>query len=208
MLHYLQKSRPNSLTPSADAFTALGFRVLKNRFLVAPYRLGDTFFTLKARTLDTKEFFQEHAVSQRGLFNIGAVTPGCDVFIVESEIDCAVLHEIGYTAVSVLNASQKRMEPEVLAKLLTAKRIFLIGDQDAPGQKCMTAIGKWIPKEQLYRITFEDSKDIGELARSAKRNLGLLGTFKEQFRDLIREAAPTKKMQQEERWATRIKYQV
>lgn len=203
----LAASRPDSLTPSAATLNAMGFRI-KDNCLGAPFRLGGKFYTVKVRSLREKEFFQAHSVSQRGLFNIDAVTPGCDVYVVESELDAAILHEIGLIAVSVVNASQKRMEPEVLEKLLTAKRIFMVGDQDAPGQKCMTAIGKWIPKDHLYRITFGDAKDIGELAQSAKRNLGLLGTFKEQFRDLIREAAPTKKMQQEEYWAMRKKYNI
>ena len=186
----LAASRPHSATPSASTLNAMGFRI-KDNCLGAPFRMGDKFYTVKVRSLREKEFFQAHSVSQRGLFNIDAVTPGCDVYVVESELDAAVLHEIGLIAVSVVNASQKRLEPEVLEKLLKAKRIFLVGDQDAAGAKCMHAISKWIPNEQRYRITFDDAKDIGELARLAKSNMGLLGTFEEQFRDLIREAAPT-----------------
>ena len=108
--HLVSASRPNSKTPSVATLNAMGFKIAENYgqvFLVAPYRLGDTFYTLKARNLKTKEFIQQHSVSQKGLFNIDAVTAGCDVYIVESELDAAVLHENGYTAVSESSTPNK-----------------------------------------------------------------------------------------------------
>ena len=146
----------------------MGFKIAENYgqvFLVAPYRLGDTFYTLKARNLKTKEFIQQHSVSQKGLFNIDAVTAGCDVYIVESELDAAVLHENGYTAVSVINAKQSQIEPEVLKHLTTkAGRIFIVGDQDAAGQICMDNIKRLLPPEKIHTLSFSEAKDVGELA--------------------------------------------
>ena len=50
----LRASRPNSETPSATTLNEMGFKIAEIRrktFIVAPYRLGDTFYTLKARNI-------------------------------------------------------------------------------------------------------------------------------------------------------------
>ena len=168
----LAASRPHSATPSAAALNALGFKIAEyyGPHLVAPYRLGETFYTLKARSLSKKEFIQENSVSQKGLFNIDAVTEGCDVYVVESELDAAILHEHGYIAVSVVNAKQKMLEPEVLKKLTTAYRIFLVGDQDAPGQICMDNLAGLLPAEKVYRMRLPEAKDVERTGRADERH--------------------------------------
>lgn len=182
----LRASRPNSKTPSATTLNKMGFKIAENYgqvFLVSPYRLGDTFYTLKARNLKTKEFIQQHSVSQKGLFNIDAVTAGSDVYIVESELDAAVLHEHGYTAVSVINAKQSQIEPEVLKHLTTkAGRIFIVGDQDAAGQICMDNIKRLLPPEKIHTLSFSEAKDVGELAAT------LPSGFKEKWDGLTKGA--------------------
>ena len=180
----LATSRPHSATPFAATLNAMGFKIASMRgrvFLAAPYRLGDEFFTIKARNITTKEFLNENSVSQKGLFNIDAVTAGCDVYVVESELDAAVLHEHGFIAVSVINAKQRQIEPEVLKKLITARRIFLVGDQDAAGQICMDNIAQLLPADKLYRMELPNVKDVGELAAAVKKNDILFGDFKTQW---------------------------
>jgi len=160
----LAASRPHSATPSAETLNALGFKTTAAGYLVCAYRLGDRFYIVKGRRLTKKDFLQENAVSQRGLFNIDAVTNGCDVYVVESELDVAILHERGYIAVSVISASQRCVEPEVLEKLKTACRVFLVGDSDAAGIQCMDAIAEMLPSEKVYRTPPVGVKDVGELA--------------------------------------------
>lgn len=187
----LATSRPHSETPSAATLNAMGFKIASMRgrvYLAAPYRLGDEFFTIKARNITTKEFLNENSVSQKGLFNIDAVQPDRDVYIVESELDAGVLHQEGYIAVSVINAKQKQIEPEVLKKLLHARRIFLVGDQDAPGQICMNNIAQLLPAEKIYRMELPDAKDVGELAVAFKNDEYVLGDFKTQWNGLVKEA--------------------
>jgi hypothetical protein len=182
----LATSRPHSETPSAATLNAMGFKIasMKGRiYLTAPYRLGDEFFTIKARNITTKEFLNENSVSQKGLFNIDAVQPDRDVYIVESELDAGVLHQEGYIAVSVINAKQKQIEPEVLNKLLQARRIFLVGDQDAAGQICMNNIAQLLPAEKVSRMKLP-TKDVGELAKDA----AVLGDFKVQWDALVKDA--------------------
>jgi hypothetical protein len=176
----LAASRPNSKTPSAATLNTMGFKMGSWGNLVAPYRLGDTFYTIKGRNITVKKFTQENAISQKGLFNIDAVTEGCDVYVVESELDAAVLHEHGFIAVSVINAQQRQIEPEVLKKLLTAERIFLVGDQDqnGVGQSCMNNLARLLPAEKVCRLSLPDGvKDVGEWAISAQ--------FQEQFESAI-----------------------
>lgn len=183
----LAASRPHSTTPSASVLNRLGFRIASmggKRFIVAPYRLGRTFHTLKARNLTSKEFLQEHAVSQQGLFNIDDVNAGCDVYIVESELDAAVLAEHGYTAVSVINAKQKSIEGDVLEKLITAHRIFLVGDNDTAGVSCMDGIARLLPPEKAYRMPLTDFKDVGEWAAAIKHDEFLFGDFTKNWEQL------------------------
>jgi hypothetical protein len=172
----LAASRPDSATPSAGTLNALGFKMstVLPDFLCCPFRLGDTFYTVKARKTTTKRFLQEHAVSGCGLFNIDAVTVGCDVCVVESELDVAVLHEDGHIAVSVMFSGQRMIEPEVMKKLLMAGRIFLIGDNDTAGIQCMDAIAKLLPPEKTYRMPLVGAKDVGVLYRQGKS----IGGFK------------------------------
>ena len=187
----LAANRPNSKTPSAATLNALGFKIGEmygRTYIVAPYRLVDTFYTLKARNLGTKEFIQENSISQQGLFNIDAVTAGHDVYVVESELDAAVLYESGYIAVSVINAKQKSIEPEVMKKLQTAGRIFLVGDQDEAGQICMDTLARLLPAEKVYRLSFSDAKDVGELAVAVKKTETVLGDFKTQWDELVKDA--------------------
>ena len=184
----LAASRPDSATPKAESLNALGFKAIDkfgNTFIAAPYRLGKTFYTIKARNVVTKEFFQENAVSQAGLFNIDAVKDGDDVYVVESELDAAMLHQFGYVAVSVINGKQKQIELEVLNRLKKAGRIFLVGDQDAPGQICMNNLAPLLPPEKTFRMNFEDAKDIGELVIAWDGLENFLGTFNERW-DKIR----------------------
>ena len=185
----LAASRPHSATPSAKTLNEMGFKVgdvYGHVNLVAPYRLGNKFYTLKGRNLSQKFFMQENCISQKALFNIDAVRSDRDVFVVESELDAAVFHEHGYTAVSLLTSKQKEIEPEILKKLLPAKRIFLVGDMDEPGQKCMDAIAKLLPTEKTYRIKLSaGAKDIGEWALRAKRDEAILGGFSDQWDDLV-----------------------
>ena len=114
--------------------------------------------------------------------------PGSDVYVVESELDAAVLYENGYTAVSVVGAKQKSIEAEVLKKLNTANRIFLLGDNDTPGIMCMDAIAKLLPADKVYRMPLVDVKDIGEWALSVKSLEAFGGGFKENFEQLRTDA--------------------
>jgi hypothetical protein len=182
----LAASRPNSVTPSAVTLNAMGFKMGNDVFLSAPYRLGDTFYTVKGRNITVKRFLQENAVSQHGLFNIDAVTAGCDVFVVESELDAAVLHEHGFIAVSVINAQQRQIEPAIKTRLLTAGQIILIGDADKnnAGQKCMTHLAGLLPAEKVHRMVLPAGvKDVGEWATSAQ--------FPEQFASAIQNTLQT-----------------
>lgn len=180
----LERSRPNSKTPSVETLRQIGCRV-KGDHIGFPYHHGETFTTIKARHLDRKEFFQEHAVSQDGLFNLDALGfLTTDVYLVESELDAGVMREAGFDAVSVITSTQKTLSRAALESLTQAERIFLIGDQDKAGQKCMDALANLLPTEKTYRIRFDDAKDVGELAHK------LGDGFAERLKSLTEHATP------------------
>jgi hypothetical protein len=67
--------------------------------------------------------------------------------------------------------------------LLTAKRIFIIGDKDAAGVPCMDAIAKLLPAEKVYRLSPPAGvKDVGEWA--------MLAHFQEQFEMAMQASQP------------------
>ena len=116
------------------------------------------------------------------------MTAGCDVYVLESELDAAVLHELGYTAVSVISASQKQFEPEVLKKLSTARRIFLVGDNDAAGVQCMDNLARLLPVEKVYRMPLPYAKDVGELVPEVQKDEDFLGDFHARWAELLKDA--------------------
>jgi len=160
--------RSPSKTPLLETLRAADCRV-KGDFIGFPYKSNRRdFHTVKMLHLDRKEYIQECNVSQQGFFNLPTVEMFDDVYVTESELDALVLEEAGFQAVSVVNASQLKFEPAALALLCVAKRIFLVGDQDGPGQPTMDALGKLLPMEQTFRIRWplEVAKDACELAYS------------------------------------------
>jgi hypothetical protein len=87
------------------------------------------------------------------------------VYVVEGEEDVAVMETVGLLAVSVSSAAHKNFDSEEITALGQAPRIFLIGDQDKPGQGCMDRLQAALAlSEKTFRIRFSDAKDVSELA--------------------------------------------
>jgi hypothetical protein len=126
------------------------------------------FDVIRKRHMDQKDFYLENSVSQHGLFNLDTVNAIEDVYVVEGEMDVAIMEEAGFRAVSVISGSQKKFDPHAIEALRLAPRIFLIGDQEhdgGPGQKCMDGLQKLLPFEKTFRVAFDGAKDVSALAR-------------------------------------------
>lgn len=157
-------------TASFETYAALGCRV-KGDYIGFPYRVREKFLVVKMRHLDRKDFLTENNLSMKGLFNIDAVNPLEDVYVVEGEPDVAVMVEAGFCAVSPTTGAQHKYESEVITLLSEAPRIFVVGDQKAgadaadPGQECMEILQKLLPPEKTFRITFSEAHDVSQLAK-------------------------------------------
>jgi hypothetical protein len=191
-------------TPSLATFKSLGCRVQGDYIGFPNTRTtydsdglieGVKFDCVRKRHLDNKEFFLENSVSQHGLFNLDTVNALDDVYVVEGEIDVAVMEEAGFRAVSVISGSQKKFDRHALETIQIAPRIFLVGDQgeDDPGQKCMAGLQKLLPLEKTFRIQFENAKDVSELARKTGENFAaqIIQLTEESLEPWVTENLPT-----------------
>jgi 5S rRNA maturation endonuclease (ribonuclease M5) len=156
-------SRQHSHTATLEYFRALGVRV-KDEYLGFPYRRNGAFSGVKMRKLGTKDFIFANAVDTSSLFNLEALNPLDDAYVVEGEPDVLTMAEYGFAAVSPFSGQQNKFSPAALKSLLEAPRIFVVGDQDAPGAEFAERICKLLPPEKTFRITFTEAKDVGELA--------------------------------------------
>lgn len=109
------------------------------------------------------------------------------LFIVESELDCLMLEELGYRSVSVSSASAcvKRVngeeiitvESQYIDKIRDAHQVFILTDMDEAGEKCARLLSKAIDRpSKTFRLHWDyvkgsgQPKDIGELAKQFARN--------------------------------------
>jgi hypothetical protein len=175
----LAKSRKDK-TASFEAFQQLGCRV-RGDWIGFPYSHmvfdpdtgvvdGIEFDLVKLRHLDDKDFIIENSISQHGLFNLDAVNPFEDVYVLEGEPDAALMEDTDFRAVSVVSGSQKKFSAKALEILKQAPRIFIVGDQvlsgdEDPGEKCMDVLQRNLPIEKTFRIKFSKAHDVCELAR-------------------------------------------
>jgi hypothetical protein len=163
-------------TASFETFRRLGCRMKDDDWMAFPYQRPESeqFYTVKLRHLDRKKFPQEHCVASNGMFNLAAVNELEDAYVVEGEMDVAIMAEDGFCAVGVVSGSQAKFDVEALKVLSRASRLFIMPDHggrwrpDDPGEKCMDALQSALAKVQVedtvYRLQLMDAKDACELA--------------------------------------------
>src|SRR5437016_1120044 len=100
------------------------------------------------------------------LFNRNAAEFAGDLYVVESELDCAMLVSIGHAAVSVDSAGHKPT-PEDIELLKGAGRVILALDTDRPGQSCASRFEEALAAVKPLRIIPPGVKDLGELYASS-----------------------------------------
>jgi hypothetical protein len=176
------------LTPSLETFRELGFRIgtppyQAGDWLATPYAWTESdgtvhFDLVKYRKLGDKDFKQDNVVESHTFGNLDTVNCTQDLYIVEGDIDFAVMEEAGFRTVTVNTGEQRKFKPERLQWILAADRIFIIGDQadpkrpGDPGQGCMDALQKALLEaagtsgpDKIFRIHFSDAHDVSELAK-------------------------------------------
>jgi CHC2 zinc finger/AAA domain len=88
------------------------------------------------------------------LYNLGAITPFDDAFIVEGEPDTVVMMQAGYAAAGLPSDKYAMSGPE-RDVLLRANRIFLAGDMDQVGRDAMKKLWGEL-RDRVYMIEWPD----------------------------------------------------
>jgi KaiC/GvpD/RAD55 family RecA-like ATPase len=151
-------------------------------WIVFPTIQGDRITLLKYRSVVKKDIVRKPKM-RTSLYNIGAVEPFDDVFLVEGEPDCLIMSQAGFNTVALPMAGYN-LEMEDRAKLLDANRIFLAGDSDAIGQQAMVKLWTEL-QDRTYLIKWPDAKDANEYFLKTGGNIG---EFKAKIETLKREA--------------------
>jgi hypothetical protein len=136
--------------------------------LAVPHYREGKLVGIKFKTIDgTKLFSQLPGSSIEGLYALGQLDPNAgDVLVLEGPEDAALAISHGFNAVAI-NAAHAGVPASDIAVLCQQARIFLIGDQDAAGQRAMDALQQRLPVDRAIRILAPDFKDIGDLYSTA-----------------------------------------
>jgi AAA domain/Toprim-like len=141
-----------------------------NGRLVMPTFIEGELVAVKFRTLDPANRGDKWRKLNRDkgvyhLFNHDSAIFAKDLYVVESELDCAMLISLGFTAVSVDSANHK-LTPEGSELLKGAGRVILALDTDLPGQSCANRFEEELAVVKPLRIIPQGVKDLGELYAS------------------------------------------
>jgi hypothetical protein len=118
-------------------------RIVNKGWICFPCIEGGRVVALKYRSIVTKAFCKEPGMAvgdQTPLFNSESVEPLEPVYVTEGELDCGVLVQAGFRAVSVQSASTP-LTPANKEKLAQASYVVLAGDNDQGGLEFMTKLG-------------------------------------------------------------------
>ncbi len=120
------------------------------------------------------------------LFNRDAAFLADDLYVVESELDAAMLSALGFAAISV-DSSGHKLTPKDTALLKDVKRVIFALDSDVAGQECSKRLEMALPESKRLRIVPQGFKDLGELYAKAPDE------FASRLAKLVRYAETTRK---------------
>jgi len=145
---------------------------------------------IKMRSIVSKAFSQVVGMDGRALFNIETVNGLEPVFLVEGELDAAIMEQAGFRAVSIPSASSHKITPDMLHILKQAPRIYLAGDNDGGvGNVAMEQLAMTLG-EGTYILKWPDSKDANDFFRGpCNRDIAVM---QERMAELMRIANQTK----------------
>jgi hypothetical protein len=144
----------------------------ENGYVVMPYFVEGELVAVKLRATNPKskaDKWQKH-VRDKGVYHLfnrdsAATIPPDDLYVVEAELDAAMLVGLGFDAVSV-DSSGHKLTASDAALLKQANRVILALDSDTAGQECAKRIEAAIPAEKRLRIV-PHTKDLGDLHADA-----------------------------------------
>ncbi|PKA52258.1 Twinkle like protein, chloroplastic/mitochondrial [Apostasia shenzhenica] len=163
------------------------------------YRKAGKLVSCKYRTVD-KKFWQEKD-TEKIFYGLEDILPGCDIIIVEGEIDKLSMEEAGFrNCVSVPNGAVGKVSEKVPSEvedkgfqylwtckeyLDKAPRIILATDADGPGQALAEELARRLGKERCWRVNWP-AKSGSEVCKDANEVLTILG--KDALKEVIEKA--------------------
>ena len=144
---------------------------------------GDDVVSIKFRSIVRKKpgGFARRPKMATALFNAEAVSPFDPVYLVEGEIDCLTLEQVGFHAVSVPSAGTK-LTPDMKDTLMQAECVILAGDTDPTGSAYLEKLLKELG-ERTYLLKWpEGHKDANEFfLNGCKRDVSIFRTKVEEL---------------------------
>lgn len=121
---------------------------------------GDTVTSIKYRSLAAKAFCKQPGMAT-ALFNTEAIDLFEPLYVVEGELDAAILDQAGFRVVSLPSASTG-LTPAMKDLLMQASAVILAGDNDGPGAAAMEKLWREL-SERTYLLRWpDDVKDANQ----------------------------------------------
>lgn len=179
------KRRGISEKTMRDLLLGLAERKIGDRFLpciAIPYIDGEEVVTVKYRCIREKAFVRAKGTASP-LYREAAVRGKKIVHLCEGEFDAIMLVQAGYDACSVPNGASAGLDTIHKEALSAAERIYIWGDNDAPGMEFAerTAKALGVGRARIVRLP-EGIKDVNDLYLDDPPR------FEERIRALIEEA--------------------
>lgn len=120
-----------------------------------PYIHNEAVTAVKFRSIYEKAFDQISGMST-SLYCASDIDLFDTVYLVEGELDAAVMIQAGFTAISLPSAGYK-LTPEDRDFLLSGNQLILAGDADEPGTKCMMQIQRELNLPRVHYLKWPDA---------------------------------------------------
>jgi 5S rRNA maturation endonuclease (ribonuclease M5)/KaiC/GvpD/RAD55 family RecA-like ATPase len=148
-------------------------------WLVFPCFDGDRVVALKYRSIARKAFCRQPGF-KTALFNADRIDLFEPIVVVEGELDCLSLEEVGVRSVSISSAASLPT-PEEVDKIASASNVYIAVDSDTAGKTAMDRLKKSLPnaKEILWEAGCKDANDV--LVKKCRKDT-------KQFAKVVKEA--------------------
>jgi len=138
----------------------------ERRVVCFPYLKDNKVINVKYRTSD--KLFKLYKDAELIFYNLDGIKDQEEVLIVEGEIDCLTMIQVGLTnTVSVPNGASKtnnnlKYLDSCYQYFENVKRVVIATDNDEPGNKLADELARRIGIEKCHRATFGAYKDANE----------------------------------------------
>ena len=141
---------------------------LRRPALVIPhYRHDGKLAGIKFRAIGEKLFAQVPGSATGSLYGAWLLDRSAgNVMLLEGFFDTALALTHGFNAAG-MNFAGAKLNREDFDALRSFERVYLVGDQDPAGQKCMDSVAASLPVDQVIRVRLRGVKDVGELYAKA-----------------------------------------